>query len=66
MTEPVTITPESFAFASVQYYKGDYPETLRYGQFLCNRYNITDSELFNETDYKKIVQHMTDKYVVSE
>lgn len=40
----------------------DKKERVRFGQEFCNRFNITDSELFYEQDDKKAHRMASERY----
>ncbi len=39
------------------------PKTQRLGQTFCNKFNITDPELFYETNFGAAIQRILTKYV---
>lgn len=62
--QPVTISESEFNKFYREYYASANRRFLRIGQMFCNRYNITNPELFYETDRRKAENYIYNHYVL--
>jgi hypothetical protein len=58
----INISPEVYNNFCVEYYSSD--QTIRFGQSFCNKFNLTDPELFYETCSVRSRIMVFEKYVV--
>jgi len=57
------VTQNEFRFFQHQYFRSQIAVHERVGQAFCNKYNITDTALFYETDTGDALKYIADKYV---
>jgi len=53
---------EYLDFRLAYYTRQEHPQE-RFGQAFCNRFNVTDSDLFNERDADKAARKIEEKYI---
>ena len=58
-----TVHPDHFSEAIIEYYR-QHSDKLRFGQFMCNHFEIHNSELFYMDDTTKAIDLFTDKYIL--
>lgn len=62
--QPVQISQSEYSQFCQEYYASPSRRFLRLGQAFCNRFRITNPELFYETDQKKAQQYIYNHYVL--
>lgn len=65
MTENNKIHSDQYTEAYLRYY-ALYCDTLRFGQFLCNHFNIKDSNLFYIDNDLKATNIFMERYLIEE
>ena len=58
----IKIHPDHFSEAIVRYY-ASYSDKLRFGQFMCNNFQIFDSELFYMDNTSGSIDLFTERYL---
>jgi hypothetical protein len=57
------ITCEQYSKFCTEFYLSPYKQTLRFGQAFCNKFDVTDSDLFHEHSLIKSRAIIFEKYV---
>lgn len=60
MTTKLTI--EEISQLILEYYQSDAKLHQRLGQYFCNKYNVTDSDLFYCPDKSNCISMMVERY----